>query len=162
MATVSQLKARSRSRVERENSGPAFIDDLFAMAASLATGRKAYAAAQLQGIADAVRQFSGSMPDIPTVKAYSETAADSLDDLADYLVEREVSDMIEDAREFSRHHPVIMLGGSIAAGLIITQLVQARAHLLRSGAQSRQRSSTRRNRSTSKGGRAVKEKLPAE
>lgn len=161
MAAVSQVKTRSRSRSGREDGGPAFIDDLVAMAASLANGRKAYAAAQLQGIAESVRQFSASIADIPTVKAYSETAAESLDDLADYLVEREVLDMIDDAREFSRHHPLIMLGGSIAAGLVITQLVQARAQLLRSGRRSPQPGATGRSRGAAKGGRAVKAPLHA-
>lgn len=147
MATVSQFRARSRSRQEPGREGPAFLDDLLNMAGSLANSRKEYAAAQLESLADSVRQFSEAMPEIPTVKAYAATAADSLDELADYVVESELSDMMADAREFTRRHPLATFGGSIAAGLVITQLVQSRAQSARSAMRARRSSTgTRRRR----------------
>ena len=149
MATVSQFRARSRSRQDGGREGPAFLDDLLSMAGSLASSRKEYAAAQLESLADSVRQFSEAMPQIPTVKAYAATAADSLDELADYVVESELSEMMADAREFTRRHPLATFGGSIAAGLVITQLVQSRAQSLREKPRPRRSSgSARRSRST--------------
>ncbi len=156
MATVSPLRARSRSKSESGREGPAFLDDLLSMAGSLAGSRKEYAAAQLESLADSVRQFSEAMPDIPTVKAYAETAADSLDELADYVVESELSDMMADAREFTRRHPLATFGGSIAAGLVITQLVQSRAQSMRSAMRPRG-SSTRRKSSTAAEERAMEQ-----
>lgn len=150
MATVSQFRARSRSRTESEREGPAFLDDLLAMAGSLANSRKEYAAAQLESLADSVRQFSEAMPALPTMRSYADTAADSLEDLANYVVESDLSDMMSDAREFSKRHPLATFGGSIAAGLVITQMVQSRAQSLRDSAESRrprQRSGGRRQRS---------------
>ena len=44
----------------------AFLDDLLAMAGSLADSRKDYASAQLEDLADSVRQFSESLPALPT------------------------------------------------------------------------------------------------
>jgi hypothetical protein len=156
MATVSQFRARSRnSRNEGEREGPAFFDDLLSMAGSLASSRKEYAAAQLESLADSVRQFGEAMPAIATVRAYATTAADSLDELADYVVESDLTEMVSDAREFTKRHPLATFGGSIAAGLIITQLVQSRAQSLRSGAGSRRpraSSSTRRGRAASQDG----------
>jgi hypothetical protein len=70
------------------------------------------------------------------MKAYATTAADSLEELADYVTESDLSEMVADAREFTRRHPLATLGGSIAAGLIITQLVQART-MSRSGTRDR-------------------------
>ena len=125
MATVSQFRARSRNRTESDREGPAFLDDLLTMAGSLANSRKEYAAAQLEGLADSVRQFSEAMPAVPTVRAYATTAADSLEELAGYVVESDIADMLADARDFTRRHPLATFGGSIAAGLIITQMVQA-------------------------------------
>lgn len=148
MATVSQFRARSRSRSNRESEGPAFMDDLLAMAGSLANTRKEYAAAQLESLADSLRQFSDATPSIPTIKAYATTAADSLEDLASYVIESELTDMVADVREFSRRHPLATLGGSIAAGLFITQLIQARAQSLRSGSAARRREAPRRSRAT--------------
>lgn len=149
MATVSQFRSRSRSRSEPGREGPAFFDDLLNMAGSLASSRKEYAAAQLESLADSVRQFSEAMPEIPTVKAYAATAADSLEELADYVVESELTEMMADAREFTRRHPLATFGGSIAAGLVITQLVQSRAQSMRSAMRTRRSSSgTRRRRGT--------------
>lgn len=149
MATVSQFRSRSRTRTESEREGPAFLDDLLSMAGSLANSRKEYAAAQLEGLADSVRQFSESMPAIPTVKAYAATAADSLDELANYVVESDLADMVSDAREFTRRHPLATFGGSIAAGLVLTQIMQSRAQSLRSASSARRaRGGARRARST--------------
>jgi hypothetical protein len=142
MATVSQFRARGRSRSSGEREGPAFLDDLLSMAGSLANSRKEYAAAQLESLADSVRQFGEAVPGIATVRAYATTAADSLDELADYVVESDLTEMVSDAREFTRRHPLATFGGSIAAGLVITQIVQSRAQSLRSAA------GTRRSRGT--------------
>lgn len=152
MATVSQFRARSRSSSSRESEGPAFMDDLLAMVGSLANTRKEYAAAQLESLAGSVRQFSDAMPSIPTIKAYATTAADSLEELADYVIESDLADMVSDAREFSRKHPLATLGGSIAAGLVITQIIQARAQALRTGMSSRRREASRRNRGSARSG----------
>jgi hypothetical protein len=149
MATVSQVRARSRSRTESEHEGPAFLDDLLSMAGSLASSRKEYAAAQLESLANSVRQFSEAMPQIPTMKAYADTAAESLEELANYVVESDLSEMVSDAREFTRRHPLATFGGSIAAGLVITQIVQSRAQSLRAGMESRRtrtRSGAKRSR----------------
>lgn len=133
MATASQFRARSRTRMEDEREGPAFFDDILNMAGSLASSRKEYAAAQLESLADSVRQFTEAMPSIPTMKAYATTAADSLDELATYVTESDLSEMVSDAREFTRRHPLATFGGSIAAGLVIAQLVQSRTSSLRNG-----------------------------
>ncbi len=137
MATASQFRARGRSRTETGREGPAFLDDLLSMAGSLANSRKEYAAAQLESLADSVRQFSDAMPAVPTVKSYATTAADTLDDLAGYVVESDLADILADAREFTRRHPLATFGGSIAAGLVITQIVQSRAQSLRADARPR-------------------------
>ena len=145
MATASQSRARTRTRSASERDGPAIFDDILAMAGSLASSRKEYAAAQLETLADSVRQFNETMPQIPTVKAYAATAADSLEELANYVVESDLSEMVADAREFSRRHPFATFGGSLAAGVIITQLLQSRAAALRETASSSRGRRTRQS-----------------
>jgi len=148
MATASQFRARGRSRTEAGREAPAFLDDLLSMAGSLANSRKEYAAAQLESLADSVRQFSDAMPAVPTVKSYATTAADTLDDLAGYVVESELADILADAREFTRRHPLATFGGSIAAGLLITQIVQSRAQSMRSDTRPRRARSSAVSRRT--------------
>lgn len=133
MATAP--RSRSRKRTFRKMDipdSPAFVDDILAMAGSLANSRREYAASQLESLADSVRQFTDSMPNVPRVRAYATTAADSLDELAGYVTESDLNEMISDAREFTRRHPLATFGGSLAAGLLIAQLVQARPPAIRS------------------------------
>ena len=125
MATASRSRNRTRRRGEARQK-PGFMDDILAMAGSLASTRKDYAAEQLETLADTVRGFADNMPPIPTMRAYAATAADTLDELADYVVDSDLTDMVQDARDLMRRHPLATFGGSIAAGLIITQLIQAR------------------------------------
>jgi hypothetical protein len=107
------------------------MDDILAMAGSLADSRKDYAAAQMETLAESFRQFAGTIPAIPTMRAYAGAAADSLDELADYVVESDLADMLDDARGLMQRHPLAAFGGSIAAGLIVTQLIQSRGFNLR-------------------------------
>jgi hypothetical protein len=79
------------------------------------------------------------------MKAYAETAAESLDDLASYVTESDLSEIVADAREFTRRHPLATLGGSIAAGLVITQLVQARTATSRGSSRGSARSARQAN-----------------
>lgn len=147
MATVSQGRSRSRARSDSGRDGPALLDDVLNMAGSLAASRKEYAAAQLESLAESVRQFTDVMPEIPTMRAYAESAAESLDELASYVTDSDLSEMFADARDFTRRHPLATLGGSIAAGLVISQLVQARTASMRSASSGKTpRSTSRRDR----------------
>ncbi len=140
---VSQLRGRSRHRDQRE--GPAFFDDLLAMAGSLANSRKEYASTQLENLADSLRQFGESLPSLPTMKGYAEAAAGGLEDLAGYVVDSDLPDMVSDAREMARRHPLATFGGSILAGLVITQLVQARTEAMRASLRPRSAAAGRRS-----------------
>lgn len=148
---VSQLRARGRRAEERHMEGRALFDDLLAIAGSLAESRREDAASQLEALADSMRQFGGSMPPLPGVERYVETAADSLEELAGYVLDREIPDMFSDARDLARRHPLATLGGSIVAGVVITQLVQSRTENLRSALRARRgsgRKARRRNAGT--------------
>ena len=103
------------------------VDDLLAMAGSLASSRKDFASAKLETLAGAVRECSSAMPDIPHVKAYASAAAESLDGLAGYIMECDFPTMVADAKEFARRHPMATLTGTIAAGVVISQMMQSRA-----------------------------------
>lgn len=141
----SQRRGRSHSRDTRD--GPAFIDDLLAMAGSLASSRKDYASAQLESLADSLRQFGHALPALPTMRGYAEGAAASLEDLADYVLDSDLPEIVADARDVARRHPLATFGGSVLAGVVLTQLLHARAGAMRSPAQGRS-SSRRRPRAT--------------
>ncbi len=104
-----------------------FLDDIMAMAGSLASSRKGYAADKLDALAESVREFSEAMPDMPNFKSYATAAADSFEGLASYVTESDLETMMDDARQFARRHPMAMLAGSLAAGVIVTQMVASRS-----------------------------------
>lgn len=147
---VSQFRTRGRSQGERRGEGRALFDDLLAMAGSLAESRREHAASQIEALADSMRQFSGSLPALPALGTYAETAADSLEELAGYVLESEIPDMLSDARDLARRHPLAAFGGSIMAGVIITQLVQSRTDTMRSVLRAR-RGSGRNSRARKAG-----------
>ena len=98
-----------------------------AMAGSLANSRKGYAADKLDALAGSVREFSEALPDMPNFRNYATAAADSFEGLASYVTESDLETMMADARQFARRHPMAMLAGSVAAGLIVTQMVNSRS-----------------------------------
>lgn len=115
----------SRSRKRNGNGGGThgIFDDILAMAGSLAGSRKDYAAAKLETLAETVREYAAAVPGIPNFKTYANAAAGSLEGLADYVTESDLETMVGDARQFARAHPMATLAGSIAAGLIVTQMM---------------------------------------
>lgn len=145
--TDTRSRVRARSQGNRGSEGRALFDDLLTMAGSLAESRREYASGQLETLADTIRQFGGSVPSLPAVSTYAQTAADSLEDLADYVLESDLPDMVSDAREIARRHPLATFGGSIVAGLVITQLVQNRAGAMRSASHVRRAAGRRSGRS---------------
>lgn len=140
---VSQTRRSPRARASQGREAPVFLDDLLAMAESLARSRKERASLQLETLAESVRQFSESLPAMPTVKTYAETAADGLEDLAGYVLDSDLPEMLSDARELARRHPVATFGGSIVAGIVIAQLVQSRAEPMRRAVASSHRTRRR-------------------
>ena len=127
MATSTTTHGNRRNGKANGGNSYRVVDDLLAMAGSLASGRKDFASAKLETLAGAVRECSSAMPDISHVKAYASAAAESLDGLAAYVTESDLPTMVADAREFARRHPLATLTGSIAAGVVISQMMQSRA-----------------------------------
>lgn len=118
--------SRKRGRNDQRRRGPGLMDDILAMAGSLADSRKDQAAAQLESLSASLRQFGDSLPSLPLVSSYAETAAESLDDLAVYVQDTDFPGMLTDARELARRYPLAAFGSSMVAGVIVAQLVQAR------------------------------------
>ena len=119
-------KARRRKTNGNGSRSHSIVDDILAMAGSLAGSRKDYAAAKLETLAESVREFATAVPEIPNLEAYASAAANTLEGLADYVNESDLETMVDDARDFARNHPMITLAGGIAAGLVVAQMMQSR------------------------------------
>jgi hypothetical protein len=99
------------------------LDDALSLASTLADSRKLAGADRIVELASATREFGASLNDFPQLRRYSDQAAESLDDLADYIARTEIPDMLDDFAGFAKRQPVATLTLGVAAGLAFTQLV---------------------------------------
>jgi hypothetical protein len=82
--------------------------------------RQELAAAELHGIASALRQTSSHFRDQEQTKFadYSSRAADRVDQLSNFLETRHPDELIVEAKEFARRQPELFLGGAFLLGLL--------------------------------------------
>jgi len=104
--------------------------DLVERAKSTATrqadSQRARAAMTLRGAADAMRQVSDRIrQDEPSVASVTAMAADRTQDVARYLQQTDVNEMIRGVEDFARRQPLLFLGGAFALGLLGSRLLKA-------------------------------------
>lgn len=114
---------RTRAAPHRQAAGNRIFDDALSLASALADGRKRAGADRIVELASATRDFGTTLDDFPQLRHYSDTAADNLDDLADYVAKTDIPDMLEDFAGFAKRQPVATLTLGVAAGLAFTQLM---------------------------------------
>ncbi len=115
------------NKAKRGNGGTSngIFDGILAMAASLADSRRDNAASMLGTFAGSVRGVADAMPDMGVLREYAGAVAESLEGLADYVIETDIETLASDAGDFMRQHPVVTITGSVAAGLVVAQIVKA-------------------------------------
>jgi len=114
---------RARAAPHRRPAGNRIFDDALSLASALADGGKRAGADRIVELASATREFGATLDDFPQLRHYSDTAADNLNDLADYVAKTDIPDMLDDFASFARRQPVATLTLGVAAGLAFTQLV---------------------------------------
>jgi hypothetical protein len=124
LAVAKATRGRSRrGRHYHQPSANRLFDDALSLASTLADSRKRAGADRIVELASATREFGASLDDFPQLRRYSDQAADTLDDLADYIVRTDIPDMLDDFAGFAKRQPVATLTLGVAAGLAFTQLV---------------------------------------
>jgi hypothetical protein len=118
----------TRGRPQRANryrrpTANRLLDDALSLASTLADSRKLAGADRIVELASATREFGASLDDFPQLRRYSDQAAESLDDLADYIASTDIPDMLDDFAGFAKRQPVATLTLGVAAGLAFTQLM---------------------------------------
>jgi ElaB/YqjD/DUF883 family membrane-anchored ribosome-binding protein len=83
----------------------------------------------LGNIASAVRQSAQPLRDQhhETIASYVGKAADQLEKLSSSLRERDVPELLDDARRFARERPAVFIGASFAAGLMAARFFKSSA-----------------------------------
>ena len=87
--------------------------------------KKAEAARSVSGIAGSLRDSGRTFDDQPNVKAFFDSAADGLDDLATSIENRSLDDLYAQAEAFARRSPVAVAVGGLAAGFLLARFVKS-------------------------------------
>lgn len=113
---VSQLKtaattAASRAREETQR---------------FATDKKSTAAERIGSYSSAIHQSAQSLEENdPNIAWFTHRAADRLQSVADYVRERDFTDLRYDVEDVARRHPALFFGGLFVAGLLLGNVMKA-------------------------------------
>lgn len=114
-------------------------------------------ATQISDVAAAIKhsgdelQQSENVED--TIAHYAKNAGDKIQNVANYLEDKDVGEMLRDVEGFARRQPALFVGGAVALGLLAARFVRSSAtHQNQGGSGSSQRnrhsSQTMSNKST--------------
>jgi len=79
----------------------------------------------LHQVADAARQASeGLQQQQPQIGRFIMTGADKLDEAASYVAEHRPAELMDGAQSFARSQPAVVIGGALAAGLVLGRLLR--------------------------------------
>jgi hypothetical protein len=84
------------------------------------------AAGGIETAAQTIRRVSTDMQtDQPQIAEFASTAADRAEDLARYLRETDVREMIGNVENFARRQPLLFLGGAFVLGVAASRFIKA-------------------------------------
>ena len=124
------------------DQGRQLLDSAREQATGYVDQRKNDAAQSVAGLANTLRESAGSFGDRPSIQAVADTAAKRLEQLADNIRERSLTDILDDVETMVRQRPGIAAAVTLTAGFLLARFVKASAEASRgTGAQGRGSSS---------------------
>lgn len=87
--------------------------------------RKGDAVQSVNGFAHALRESGTTFDDRPNIKAFFDSAADGLEQLAGSIEQRSAADFYEDAEAIARRSPVAVAVAALAAGFLAARFIKA-------------------------------------
>jgi hypothetical protein len=134
---------RSR-RPTASSTANSLYGDVLGIAGSLFRNRQQAGAERINAVAGAARNFAADLDDIPNVQTYANSAADQMELLSDYLSETRMDDIVEDAMDVAKRHPVSTAVFAVAVGFAFTRLMTHRNTASPSGKSTARKRSAKR------------------
>ena len=94
-------------------------------ALNFAESRKTEAARNVSDLARTLRDSGRTFDDRPNIKAFFDSAAEGLDDLASTIEQRGFGEFYEQAEDFARRSPVTVAAATFAAGFLLARFVKS-------------------------------------
>jgi hypothetical protein len=115
---TTSAKTHSNGRHKRtngkQNGSHHVFDDILALAGTFARTRKEQGIDKLHSFAGSTRDFATSMTDVPNLKVQMGSAAESLEDLAEYVLHTDIQ------------HPIAALTMTVVAGMAVSRFLRPR------------------------------------
>ncbi|HEY8565893.1 MAG TPA: hypothetical protein VIL65_10360 [Beijerinckiaceae bacterium] len=105
--------------------GRDFVDTARSQVTDYADKRKDDAAQSVADLASSLRESTKAFDDRPNIKAFVDTAAEGLDQLADSIRTRSVTDLYGEVEQTMRQRPGAVAAVTFAAGFFLARLIKA-------------------------------------
>lgn len=107
-------------------------DQALGHARDYATSGKEQLSATLDGYAETVREAAQEIEDRagPDIARYAHQAADFLDEASATLKNKDVDELIDEARELMRRSPALAIGAAAALGFALSRFLKATSEAL--------------------------------
>jgi hypothetical protein len=120
----------ANAAVER---GRHFLDSAREQATGYVDRRKEDVAQSVTDLATSLREATSSFEDRPNIRAFVDSAAEGLDQFADSIRERTVTDIFNDVEEVVRRRPAAVAAVTVAIGFLAARFIKSSAEDMRHG-----------------------------
>jgi ElaB/YqjD/DUF883 family membrane-anchored ribosome-binding protein len=138
-STRDKLKAEAADLKDKASTKAAEIKDQAAdKARTYAEEGKVRASAGLDSVAKMIGDTAGQIDEKlgEAYGDYARRAAEAVSGFSDNLREKEVEELLDDARDLVRRSPALAIGAAAAAGFVIARLIKAGSEVLDETAKS--------------------------
>jgi hypothetical protein len=130
-ANMGQQKQQDEGMIDKaqEQAGE-MLGAVQEQANSLVAQQFSRGASSLDGVVSALRQTSRSLreqEEAAPIAQYADRAAEQIDNIAGYLRDGDVNQIVHDVERFARRKPMLFLGGALAAGLFASRFLKSSA-----------------------------------
>jgi ABC-type transporter Mla subunit MlaD len=120
--------------------GRQFIDSAKEQAAGYVDQRKDEVAQSVASLAQSLRDACKQFDDRPNIRAFTDSAADGLEQFAETIRGRSFNELFEDVEAVVRRRPGAVAAASMATGFLIARFIKASAEGIREAEYERRRS----------------------
>jgi ElaB/YqjD/DUF883 family membrane-anchored ribosome-binding protein len=127
-ALKSEVSEMTDAAVER---GRRFVDSAREQATGYVDRSKDHMAQSVADLATSLREATRSFDDRPNIRAFVDSAAEGLDQLAGSIRERSFSEIVSDVEEVVRRRPAAVAAVTVAIGFLAARFIKSSAEGIR-------------------------------
>lgn len=131
--------------------GRHFLDSAKAQATSYVDKRKDDAAQSVSDLANTLRETLKQFDDRPNIRAFADSAAEGLEQLAGTIRSRSFNEIFDDVEQVMRRRPGTVAAASLAVGFLAARFIKSSAEGIRQAEMQRRKGGSQRSASSRAG-----------